>query len=118
MLTPSLVLAYWMRGSMAEILYASGLSLSRRHSGHQQALAAVAAIVGLGGAGVIGGAGAYYANTKIRTMPLSKSTTASDAAQTAHPLMRGPVCRPTRVVFPTELRSLQSYLLRTVPQAM
>ena len=31
MLTPSLVFAYWMRGSMAGILYASGLSLSRCH---------------------------------------------------------------------------------------
>ncbi len=49
MLTPSLVFAYWMCGSMAGILYASGLSLSRCHSGHQQALAAAhAAIVRLG----------------------------------------------------------------------
>ena len=31
MVTPSLVWAYWMRGSMAGILYASGLSLSRCH---------------------------------------------------------------------------------------
>jgi len=31
MLTPSAVLAYWMCGSMAGILYASGLSLSRCH---------------------------------------------------------------------------------------
>ena len=31
MLTPSLVLAYWICGSMAGILYASGLSLSRCH---------------------------------------------------------------------------------------
>ncbi len=43
MLTPSLVLAYWMRGSMAEILYASGLSLSLP-----------AAIVRLGGGAVNG----------------------------------------------------------------
>ena len=41
MLTPSVVWAYWMRGSMAGILYASGLSLSRP-----------AAIVRLGRAGV------------------------------------------------------------------
>ncbi len=32
MLTPSAVLAYWMRGSMAGLLYASGLSLSRCHT--------------------------------------------------------------------------------------
>ena len=31
MLTPSLVCAYWMRGSMVGILYASELSLSRCH---------------------------------------------------------------------------------------
>ena len=61
MLTPSLVFAYWMRSSMAGILYASGLSLSRvlavgrRWPVRQEALAALgAAIVRLGGAGVNG----------------------------------------------------------------
>ncbi len=33
MFTPSAVWAYWMRGSMAGILYASGLSVSRSASG-------------------------------------------------------------------------------------
>ena len=41
-----------MRGSMAGILYAYGLSLSRCH--YQQALSAVAAIVRLDWAGVNG----------------------------------------------------------------
>ena len=64
MLTPSSVLAYWMRGSMAGILYASGLSLSRYHwmdraisrrwLVRQEALAAVAAIVRLGWTAVNG----------------------------------------------------------------
>ncbi len=59
MLTPSLVLAYWMRGSMAGILYASGLSLSRCH--HHQTAAVTpggagcgSEIVRPGGAGVNG----------------------------------------------------------------
>ncbi len=58
---PSLVWAYWMRGSMAGILYASGLSLSRCHwmdraisrrwLVRQEALATVgpACALGLGG---------------------------------------------------------------------
>ncbi len=63
MLTPSVVFAYWMRGSMAGLLYASGLSLSRCHwidraisrrMVRQEALASVAAIVRLGRAGVNG----------------------------------------------------------------
>ncbi len=50
MLTPSSVLAYWLRGSMTGISYAPGLSLSRCHSGHQQALPARSDCVpGLGG---------------------------------------------------------------------
>ena len=66
MLTPSLVWAYSICGSMAGILYASGLSLSRCHwmdraisrrwLVRQEALAALgaAAIVRLGRAGVNG----------------------------------------------------------------
>ena len=64
MLTPSFVLAYWMRGSMAELLYASGLSLSRCH--YQQAVAALARRkVRLGGVGVNGRADSKAALPKV-----------------------------------------------------
>ncbi len=72
MLTPSLVWVYWMRGSMAGLLYASGLSLSRCHRpsaggrlARQEALAAVAAIVRLGWAGVNG----EYSRGQGRSVP-------------------------------------------------
>ncbi len=70
MLTPSVAWAYWMRGSIAGILYASGLSLSRC-IGHQQAVAAVAAIVRQGRAAVNGeDKGVYYPLDKAEDWPL------------------------------------------------